>query len=178
VKDVPVLDAVESRELDELMRDFYEVISFEEGDAPDWDRMAQLFSQHGRITRLTPEGIDYMILSTFHDIAEELIELGFFTSFLEREVARRADRYGDVMHVASAYETRVSPRAVDFIERGVNSLQLLRENGEWKILSLCWDNAAPFNMNGLELLTAGVHDAAHKNAIEPHTTGARTNGQS
>jgi hypothetical protein len=133
----------DQRQLDELMRTFYEVISFEHGSAPDWDSMAGLFSRHARITRVTPEATDYMDLASFRDMAEELLELGAFTSFFERELARRTDRFGDVIHVASAYETRVSPLAVDYLERGVNSLQLIREDGSWKIVSLCWDINAP-----------------------------------
>jgi len=132
-------------DIDALMSAFYEVISFEEGDAPDWERMAGLFSSHAQITRLTPEGIDYLDLSSFRHMAEELIELGAFTSFFEYEVARRLDRFGGVLHIASAYETRISPQAVDYIERGINSLQLVREEGQWRILSLCWDTAARFD---------------------------------
>lgn len=139
-------------QLDELMRHFYEVISFEEGGAPDWQRMQHLFSEHARITRITPEAIDYMDLDTFRNMAEELIEVGAFTRFYEHEVARRTDRFGDVMHVASAYETKISPDAVDYLERGVNSLQLVREKGTWKIVSLCWDDHAPFNLTNLERL--------------------------
>ena len=114
-------------QLDELMRRFYEVISFEEGGAPDWQRMRDLFSEHARITRITPEAVDYMDLNTFRSMAEELIEVGAFTGFYEREVARRTDRFGDLMHVASAYETKIAPDAMDYIERGVNSLQIVRE---------------------------------------------------
>jgi hypothetical protein len=134
----------EPAELEALMRVFYEVISFDDGGAPNWERMASLFSPHARITRLTPEGVDYMDLSSFRNMAEELIEVGAFTSFHEREVARRTHRFGDVLHVASAYETRIAPDARDFIERGVNSLQWIREGGGWKIVSLCWDTSAGF----------------------------------
>lgn len=140
------------RQLDELMRRFYETISFEEGAAPDWPRMATLFSEHAHITRITPEAIDYMDLGGFRSMAEDLIEAGAFTCFYEHEVARRADLFGNVMHVASAYETKISPEASDYIERGVNSLQLVREHDKWKIVSLCWDDHAPFNLAGLEQL--------------------------
>jgi hypothetical protein len=139
-------------QLDEVMRLFYEVISFEEGQTPDWQRMAGLFSSHARITRITPEAIDHLDLAGFRAMAEEMIEVGAFTSFYEREVARRVDRFGEVMHVASAYETKISPLALDHIERGINSLQLIRESGRWKIVSLCWDDHAPFNLAGLRHL--------------------------
>jgi hypothetical protein len=36
----------------------------------------RLFSPHARSTRLTPEGVDYMDLGSFRDMAEELIEVG------------------------------------------------------------------------------------------------------
>jgi hypothetical protein len=140
------------RHLDEVMRRFYEVISFEEGQTPDWQSMEGLFSRHARITRITPEGIDYLDLAGFRSMAEEMIEVGAFTSFYEHEIARRVDHYGNVMHVASAYETKISPRALDYLERGINSLQLILENASWKIVSLCWDDHAPFSLAGLQQL--------------------------
>jgi hypothetical protein len=132
-------------EIDRLMSAFYAVISFPEGGGPDWEGASSLFSEHARITRVTPEGIDYLDFAGFRSLAEELIEVGAFTSFFEREIARRVDCFGGVLHVASAYETKVAPRARDYIERGVNSLQLVRERGQWRITSLCWDANAPFS---------------------------------
>jgi hypothetical protein len=128
------------------------VISFEEGQTPDWQSMEGLFSRHARIIRITPEGIDYLDLAAFRSMAEEMIEVGAFTSFYEREIARRVDHYGNVMHVASAYETKISPHALDYLERGINSLQLILENASWKIVSLCWDDHAPFSLAGLQQL--------------------------
>jgi len=159
----------DQRQLDELIRAFYEVISFEDGGAPHWESMAGLFSKHARITRVTPEATDYMDLQTFRNMAEELLELGAFTSFFERELARRTDRYGDVIHVASAYETRRSPTARDYLERGVNSLQLIREEGRWKIVSLCWDNDARFDVtqHGLFSLSNWRSVATQRGQHEP-----------
>jgi hypothetical protein len=139
------------------MRSFYQVISFEEGGAPDWSAMDRLFSKHARITRITPEAIDYMDLATFRDMAEELLEVGAYTSFHEREIARRIDRFGSVMHVASAFETRISPDAGDFIARGINSIQVVLEDGSWKILSLCWDDQASFEDSGFRAMGAPDH---------------------
>ena len=141
-------------ELDELMDGFYRVVSFEEGGSPDWDSMAHLFSRRARITRVTPEAIDYLDLEGFRSMAEEMIEVGAFTSFFEREIARRVDRFGNIVHVASAYETRISPDAVDYIERGVNSLQLVHEDGSWKICRLCWDDQASARAENMQLQLA------------------------
>lgn len=139
------LNALDREQLNALMHAFYQVISFAEGGAPDWNGMASLFSKQARITRVTPEAIDYMDLNGFRNMAEELMEVGAFTSFYENELGRRTDQFGEVIHIASAYETRVSPTAVDHLERGINSLQLIREDGRWKIVSLCWDVNARCN---------------------------------
>jgi hypothetical protein len=148
--DGSVMSSADALQLDTMMRTFYGAISFNDSCAPDWSRMTELFSAHARITRLTPEGIDYMDPVSFRGFAEELIEVGAYTSFYEHEIARRVDRFGDVIHIASAYETKISPHASDFIERGINSLQLIREKGSWRILSLCWDDHAPFAIEGFE----------------------------
>jgi len=118
---------------------FYEVISFDEGGEPDWDGMKAVFSRHARITRVTPEGTDHLDLPTFCAMAREMLDAGAFTSFHEREVSRRVDRLGAVLHVLSAYETKRHPAAVDRLGQGVNSIQFVNEGGAWRVVSLCWD---------------------------------------
>jgi hypothetical protein len=129
-------------QIDRLIREFYRVICFEEGGAPDFERLTALFSQHARITRITPEGIDHLDVEGFGALVRELLELGAFTSFYERELARSAHRYGRIVHIASAYETKAAPDAFDYLERGVNSLQVLCEQDGWRIVSLCWDSGS------------------------------------
>jgi hypothetical protein len=125
--------------LDGVLARLYEVISFDEGGEPDWDGMKAVFSRHARITRVTPEGIDHLDLPTFCAMAREMLDLGAYTGFHEREVSRRVDRLGAVVHVLSAYETKRHPAAVDRLGQGVNSIQLVNEDGVWRVISLCWD---------------------------------------
>lgn len=129
--------------IDLLLRDLYEVISFVEGGEPDWQRMATLFSPHARITRITPEATDYYDLHGFQEMAKELLELGTFTSFHEREVVRSQRIFGGFAHVLSAYETKQSEGAREPFARGVNSIQLIRESDGWRVLSLLWDEEGP-----------------------------------
>ena len=75
-------------------------------------------------------------------MAQELLRVGAYTAFHEREVARCVELFGSVAHVKSAYETRVDPAARACLGRGVNSLQLVLENDAWRVLSLCWDEEA------------------------------------
>jgi hypothetical protein len=125
--------------LDEALAALYEVISFPEGGEPDWDRMAHVFHSSARLTRITPEGTDYFDLASFRAMATEMLDLGVYTSFFEKEVTRRADVFGSVAHVLSAYETRGRADASSCLARGVNSIQLLWDGRSWRVLSLLWD---------------------------------------
>jgi hypothetical protein len=133
------VSASERASLDGVLNRLYEVISFDEGGEPDWDGMKNVFSRHARITRVTPEGIDHLDLPTFCAMAREMLDLGAYTCFHEREVSRRVDRLGAVVHVLSAYETKRHPAAIDRLGQGVNSIQLVNEDGGWRVVSLCWD---------------------------------------
>jgi hypothetical protein len=59
--------------------------------------------------------------------------------FFEREIARRTDCFGNVCHVFSTYESRHSPSDAKPFERGINSIQLLRDGSRWWIASVAWD---------------------------------------
>jgi hypothetical protein len=121
-----------------LMR-LYAVISFQEGEEPDWGGLAEVFSEHARITRMTPEGTDYMDLRSFLAMTRSLFEAGAYTSFYEIEVARRIEHFGNMAQVWSVYETRRNRDAREALGRGVNSIQVIREGDAWRVLALLWD---------------------------------------
>ena len=122
-----------------LLEELYEVISFEEGDEPNWNGLQSLFSEYARITRITPEGTDHMDPSSFLAMTRNMLELGAYTSFYEFEVARQVRRFGDVAQVWSLYETRRDRSAARALGRGINSIQLIREGEAWRVLGLLWD---------------------------------------
>jgi len=130
---------VEDPAIARLLEELYEVISFEEGDEPNWTGLQALFSEHARITRITPEGTDHMDPRSFLAMTRNLLELGAYTSFHEFEIARQVRRFGSVAHVWSLYETRRDRGAARALGRGINSIQLIREGERWRVLGLFWD---------------------------------------
>ena len=59
--------------------------------------------------------------------------------FWEREIARRVDRYGNVAHVFSTYESRVnSPDTAPF-SRGIKRIQLVTNGERWWVVTIVWD---------------------------------------
>jgi hypothetical protein len=136
---VPQLDPDPS--ISHLLDQLYAVISFEEGNEPNWQGLQELFSTHARITRITPEGTDYLDRSSFLEMTRHLVEIGAYTSFYEFEVARTIEQFGDIAQVWSFYETRRNRDACGALGRGVNSIQLIRDRGAWRVLGLLWDES-------------------------------------
>jgi hypothetical protein len=64
--------------------------------------------------------------------------------FYEREIARHADCFGNVCQIFSTYESRHTPDAKPF-ERGINSIQLVRDGSRWWVASVAWDAERPDN---------------------------------
>ncbi len=58
----------------------------------------------------------------------------------EEQISCRTETFHKVAHVFSAYHFTLVG-ASEPIARGVNSFQLVYENGRWWILSLTWDRA-------------------------------------
>jgi hypothetical protein len=140
--------------LDKIMREMYEVISFCEGEEPDWGRMKTVFHAQARFTRITPEGIDYFDLQSFQNMAMEMLDRGVYTSFFEEEIARKGQTFGAMAHVLSAYQTKRSPEALSCLAQGVNSIQLLWTDSSWQVLSLLWDEVTPGNTLDVDRLFA------------------------
>jgi len=133
----------------QLLDQLYAVISFEEGTEPNWGALEQVFSKHARITRVTPDGTDYMDPSSFLEMTQSMLELGAYTSFYELEIARRIERFSNVAQVWSLYETRRNRAAREALGRGINSIQLIREGDHWRVLGLLWDET--FADTGLDV---------------------------
>lgn len=123
----------------------YEVISGDAGVARDWDRFRSLFHPTGR---LAPSGVnregrgvvrsispeDYIVASEPFLLAE---------GFHEREIARRTERFGHIVHVWSTYEAlrRLSDPAP--FMRGINSIQLFHDGTRWWVISVYWQAETP-----------------------------------
>lgn len=61
--------------------------------------------------------------------------------FFEVEIGRRIQEFGNMAHVWSVYEARRHPDDTTPERRGINSIQLFKdEAGHWRIISMIWDN--------------------------------------
>lgn len=109
----------------------------------DWDRLRSLFLPGARFVLARwkrEDGRDEEELRKWD--VEEFIRAakGFYaeSAFYERETGRRIDRFGNIAHVFSAYESRTEQNG-EPVSRGINSVQLVRSRGRWWIAHLVWD---------------------------------------
>jgi hypothetical protein len=58
----------------------------------------------------------------------------------ESEVHRRAEVFGSIAHVFSTYEARHAADEKAPFARGINSIQLIKDEGRWWVLSMVWDD--------------------------------------
>src|SRR6266516_6043476 len=58
--------------------------------------------------------------------------------FYEKEIARRTERFGQIAHVWSTYESRHNENDPEPFMRGINSIQLYNDCKRWWIVSVYW----------------------------------------
>lgn len=57
--------------------------------------------------------------------------------FYETQLGQTVQRFGPITHVFSAYQSAESPEGTSF-DRGVNSIQLVKDEGRWWIVNILW----------------------------------------
>ena len=132
---------------DAIIAALYDVISGPAGKKRDWDRFRSLVIPNGRFipTRVQQGGAaSATVLSADDYIARAgagLERNGFF----EREVSRKTEQFGAIMHAFSTYESRRTAEDPKPFARGINSIQLLKDGGRWWIVTVYWDAERPGN---------------------------------
>jgi hypothetical protein len=118
----------------------YATISGAAGQARDWDRMHSLFAPEGKMAAVgaRPGGAFGLRSMSVDDyigrVSKPFAESGFY----ETELARTSERFGQIVHVFSTYESRHAPGEAKPFQRGVNSIQLFHDGSRWWILSVLW----------------------------------------
>lgn len=138
--------AVDVGSIDGMVQAYYDVISGPPGKPREWSRDRTLYvpgqrffaigrDQDGRVTTSVMDHQQYVDSSDARFVAR-----GFF----EKEIHRVAQRFGDIAHVWSTYETREKDNG-PVTARGVNSLQLYWDGKRWWIVSSMWTDERPDN---------------------------------
>jgi hypothetical protein len=143
--------------VDNILAALYDVISGPAGKVRDWDRMRSLFIPGARLmptSPVRPEGTKPDAPLTGNEgyathvfDVEGYVERAskFFATegFYEKEVARRSESYGHIVHAWSTYESRHKPDDATPFARGINSIQLMYDGKRWWVVSILWEGEMP-----------------------------------
>ena len=124
-----------------VVDEMYAMISGPAGPR-DWSRQPAVFHPDSRQIRTWIEnGKPVMKMMSRDQYAADTTPYFAANDFFEVEIARKITVFGNMAHVWSAYEARRAPDDTTPERRGINSIQLFRdEHGHWSIISMIWDN--------------------------------------
>lgn len=139
--------------LDGIMKAFYEVVSGPAGEPRQWSRDRTLYISGVRFVSMTENEkgqpvAHVMDHQQFVDASNEMVvSKGFF----EWEIHRETRRFGNIAHIFSTYESRITKDG-PVIARGVNSIELFWDGTRWWIASAIWDDERKNNPIPKDLL--------------------------
>ena len=155
--DVPTVEPrqEDTATIDGIIKAYYEVISGPAGQPRQWSRDRTLYIPDIRFVAMSQDKKGYprahiashqQFVDTSNDM---LVKEGFY----ESEIHRSTQKFGNIAHVFSTYESRIKAGG-PVTARGINSLELFYDGKRWWIASAVWDDERPDNPIPPEYLTA------------------------
>jgi hypothetical protein len=134
-----------SQTADAVVRELYDLVTFEAGTTPDWDQVRAAFLDEAVIVlRTSRTESTVMSLDGFIQDWLDFIERANVseTGFEEKVLQTVPLEFKDIAHVLVLYEAHVpgSPRPP---QQGVDSFSLVRRDGAWKIAAVANDIPDP-----------------------------------
>lgn len=132
--------------IDGIMKAYYEVISGPAGQPRQWSRDRTLYIPDIRFVPMSEDKsgkprAQIVSHQQFVDASNPmLVKEGFY----ESEIHRATERFGNIAHVFSTYESRQKADG-PVIARGINSVELFWDGKRWWIASAIWDDERPDN---------------------------------
>jgi hypothetical protein len=137
----PTAKPADVASVDAIMAAMYASTAGAPGQKRDWDRYRSLFVPDARLiaARPGPEGAAtamYLNVTNYVDSNRNYFDKG---GFMDKEVARKTETFGNMVHVWSTFESRHKADDPQPYARGINSVQLLKDGKRFWIVNLYWD---------------------------------------
>lgn len=140
----PAASAADVASVDAIIAALYDVISGAAGQKRDWNRFRSLFHPDAKLIPLVQRpGLSGALVLTPLRYIERAGAMLERDGFFEREIARRSERYGNLVHAFSTYESRRLASDPQPFMRGINSIQLLSDGTRWYVMNITWEAERP-----------------------------------
>ncbi len=128
------------KRIEVVINSLYDCISFKKGERPDLQKLKKLSIDEARLIRTTKDSYELMSVVDFINSFNTRIDAGAFIEFREYEIKRKIEMFGGIAHVFSTYQTDFETQGGKLKARGINSIQLIEMNNEWKVVNIFWYN--------------------------------------
>jgi hypothetical protein len=131
--------------VDGIITALYDVISGPAGQKRNWDRMRTLFLPEARLisTGLRADGKSGKRVMNVEDYINSSGPFLEKNGFFEKEIGRKTDQFGGIVHVFSTYESKRTLADEKPFMRGINSIQLWNDGNRWWVVNIFWQNETP-----------------------------------
>jgi hypothetical protein len=121
----------------------YEAIARPAGESYDWDRFRSLFHPEAQLIPSTEQTGGPLVVMSVEDFVSWIDSATTVggpddQGFSEDGIHNVTERYGDIAHVFSTYEKHLYGQTQN-LGRGINTFQMVWNEGRWWILSIAWD---------------------------------------
>ena len=131
--------------VDAIITALYDVISGPAGEARDWDRFRSLMMPSAQLIPIVKRQDG--TIGTIVWSAEEYIKQAGGSleknGFFEVEAARQEERYGNLVHAFSTYDSFRTAEDEEPFMRGINSIQLIYQDNRWWVANIAWQGEWP-----------------------------------
>lgn len=137
---IPEAKAEDVATPDAIILSLYDVISGPAGQKRDWNRFRSLFGPKGNLTAIgkTAKGETFVVAMSPEDYVTRSGPAIESRGFFEKEVDRRSEQQGSIVHAWSKYEARFKAEDEKPISSGTNAIQLYSDGKRWYIHSVLW----------------------------------------
>lgn len=132
--------------LDGIMKAYYDVVTVKKGEKPSYQRDSCLHIPDARCGSVSTKKdgtkvLAYMTLKEYHKRSDEFLSS---EGFVEQEIGRKVEQFGNIYHVWSTYESRNTPTG-PVIERGINSIEMYNDGKRFWIIAWYYDGESKTN---------------------------------
>jgi len=121
-----------------------ETISGEKGEKRDWVRFRHLFVPTAQLNAVFHRAdSSYLRVNTLDVFIEKAGTWYEDNGFYEYAYKNKIDRFGNIAHVFQSYGAKLE--GGEEMERGINSFQLVYDQGRWWVVNLIWDSETEQN---------------------------------
>jgi hypothetical protein len=141
----PVAKPADVSSPEAILNALYSVISGPKGQARDWDRMRSLFVPDARLipSRAGKDGHADVFFRTVDQYIARNSALMMADGFFEHSIHNEFQQFGNIMQIWSTYESRHNADDPAPFDRGINSIQLLKDGDRYWVINIVWAGESP-----------------------------------